>query len=153
MSVPEVFHVHVPTSRVPVVPLPPRLHHRRVRQPRSVHHYLEITLPRGLAEAILRAESLELITLQKNGPPANELEWNVGMIPGFDRDNEVATPIALASGDINANDVPTRQTPITSQGSFLPHSRLRLRVRNKANTAGVRSALVSAILLVKVTSS
>ena len=119
--------------------------------------YLDLHAPRGLVEAILRAESLELVSLQKNGSMngnTSEFEWNIELISGWDRDNENPSATALAGGDLSANDVTTRGTAITSSGAFLPHSRLRLRFRNKGtNVAGVKTAVVWATLLVKVASA
>ena len=113
---------------------------------------LDVQLPRGAAEAILRAESIELITLQKNGPQNGELRWNMDLISGMDRDNENAAVTQLASADIQANDATVRQAAITALGSFLPHSRLRLRLRNDNGVTGVRTAVITAMLLVKVAS-
>ncbi len=118
--------------------------------------YVELILPRSLVDAILRAESIELITLQKNGSTtgaAADLEWGVELVSGWDRDNELPTALLLTQGDISTNDEPKRHTAITAIDKFLPHSRVRIRSRNKPNVAGVHTAVVSVMVLVKLVSS
>ena len=111
---------------------------------------LDIPTPKGAEAAIARAASVEFLSLQKNGAASGApIEWNVEMIPGFDRDNEVATPIPLAPSDINTNDDPKRNTAITTAGSFLPSTRFRIKYKNKDAVAGVQTAVISWILLVK----
>jgi len=113
----------------------------------GVYTYIDLDV-QGLSQAVLTADSLELITLQK-GANGNDLEWNVELIGGYDRDNEV-TAIPLSATDINTNDAPVRAAAVTSVANFLPHSRLRIRVKNRNSVTGVNSALVSAVLLVKI---
>lgn len=79
------------------------------------------------------------------GRTAN-FEWNVFLIPGFDREHEAA-PADLAGGYINTV-IPGRNDYTTSS-SFQLHGRLEARWRNASGASGVNSALGSAVLGVK----
>ncbi len=115
-----------------------------------LYTFVDLPTPRGMPEAVLRASSLEVITLMKGGPANNELEFNLELIGGIDRDNEVAPILPNGGANISVNDTIVRATPYTTVASFLPHCRPRIKLRNKANTAGVRSAIIWVFLLVKV---
>jgi len=113
--------------------------------------YVDLNVP-GLSQAVLVALALELITLQHGAAGSGngtDLEWNIELIPGYDRDNELAA-VPLLGTDIHANDTPARSGPYTTMTNFLPHSRMRLRFRNAANVSGVQSAILGATLLVKI---
>jgi len=110
--------------------------------------YIELEIP-GLSALVLTAESITLITLQTGGA-GDTIEWNVELILGYDRDHEVATPIPLATTDVNTNDLPQRWPAITSADEdFLPHARLRVKVKNKNDVTGVQTCLADATLLIK----
>ncbi len=112
--------------------------------------YVDLEVP-GLSGLVLTAESLTLITLQTGGA-GDTIEWNVELILGYDRDHEVATPIPLAGPDtdVKTNDQPRRWPAVTSADEeFLPHARLRVRVKNKDGVTGVQTALADATLLIQ----
>jgi len=117
----------------------------------AAYTFVDLPVPRGMSEALLKATSVEVIYMTKGGPPNNELEWNLELIFGLDRDNEATSPVEpLGATNISENGPPLRSSPYTTVSNLLPHCRARLRARNKANTAGVRSALVWVIVMVKV---
>ena len=115
----------------------------------GVYNYIDLDVP-GLSGLVLVAESVTLITLQK-GANAPNIEWNMELIGGYDRDNEVAA-VRLSTADINTNDIPVRTPPVTTLTAFLPHSRLRIALKNKDGITGVQSAIISVMLLVKLPS-
>lgn len=115
----------------------------------GVYSYIDLAVP-GFSEVLMYAESLTLVSCQRGGPASNEFEWNVEFIPGFDRENENAA-IAIASADIAA-DGAARAAAYSTVTNFTSSARLRIRLKNKDTVSGVRTALISAILLVKVTS-
>ena len=116
----------------------------------GVYAYVDLNVP-GLSQAVLVALALELITLQHGaaGTGGENLEWNVELISGYDRDNELPA-VPVVGTDIHTNDTPARSGPYTTMTSFLPHARLRLRFKNKSGINGVQSAILSATLLVKI---
>jgi hypothetical protein len=77
----------------------------------------------------------------------NELEVGLLLVPGTTREQEL-TPVELVAV-MSVNDLPLRTVPYTSTTNFLPHSRLRLRFKNKTGTSGARTGVVSFWLLTK----
>jgi len=108
--------------------------------------YVDVSVP-GLSRAVVGAFSLTLVVLQK-GANGNDFEWNVGLIGGYNRDNE-NDEVALSATNFNTNDVTVRTTPYDVATNFLLHSRLRLCCRNRSTVTGVQGAVVSVTLLVK----
>ena len=116
----------------------------------GVYSYIDLDVP-GLNGVLIYAEELAIEHLQVGGPAAGELEWNIELVPGYDRNNEKAA-VALVAADINA-DGTNRNTGYTTLADFMTNGRLRIRHKNKNTVTGVRSALISAYLLVTMLSS
>lgn len=119
----------------------------------GVYSYIDLVDVPGLNGLLIYAEELAIEHLQVGGPGANELEWNIELVPGYgyDRNNEKAA-VPLVAADINA-DGTNRNTGYTAVADFMTNGRLRIRHKNKNGVSGVRSALISAYLLVTVLSS
>ena len=78
----------------------------------------------------------------------NELEWNVQLRSGFDRDHELSSPILLDAAVITA-DGSLRHAAVPASASFLLETRAEVTVKNKSMVTGVRSATVSGVLAVE----
>lgn len=116
----------------------------------GVYSYIDLDVP-ALNGVLIYAEELAIEHLQVGGPASGELEWNIELVPGFDRNNEKAA-VALVTADINA-DGTARNAGYTTVTDFMTNGRLRIRHKNKNAVSGVRSALISAYLLVTVLAS
>ena len=81
------------------------------------------------------------------GPLNNELEVGLLLVPGITREQEL-TPVELVAV-MSENNLPLRTAPYTTTTNFLPHSRLRIRFKNKTGTGGTRTGVVSFRLLTK----
>lgn len=110
----------------------------------NVYERIDLDSP-ALRDALLDAESVTLITGTVS-PSAPNVEWNIEIVPGLDRDMEAAA-FAIA-GDVSASG-PLRSAAYTTLTSFLPHARPVLRYKNKNDISGVLTAQITAILLVK----
>ena len=114
----------------------------------GVYSFIELPVSADLMAAIFSAEWISTVGVLSEGPLDNELEVGLQLVSGTTREQELATPVDLL-GVLNANNVPLRTAPYTTTTNFLPHSRLRVRVKNKNTVSGVRTGVVSFWLLVK----
>ena len=108
--------------------------------------YVDLDVPafKGL---LALAESLTLLSLTVGAPGGNELEWNIGFLSGFDRGHQ-GNFTAIATSNITV-DGSARSSAYTTVTNFNLDSRLQLMLKNKTSTSGVRSATISAVLLVQ----
>lgn len=127
-----------------------RLNTNGVAGSAGVYAYIDLDVP-ALGRLLILAEELTIVHVQSGGPTGNELEWNIELIPGYDRNNEKPA-VALVPADIVA-DGTNRNAAYTVTADFLPTGRLRIRHKNKNTISGVRSALIGAYLLVTTISS
>ena len=81
---------------------------------------------------------------------AADFEFNVGFVPGFDRNYEFPnTPFYIASSWMDsAATGGVRSADYNQTANFMPEARLQIASRNKAGVTGVKNARISAILMV-----
>ncbi len=113
----------------------------------GAYAYVEVPVSADLMAAIFGAEWVAPVGVLSEGPMNNELEVGLLLVPGTTREQEL-TPVELVAV-MSVNDLPLRTVPYTSTTNFLPHSRLRLRFKNKTGTSGARTGVVSFWLLTK----
>lgn len=113
----------------------------------NAYDYVDVPVSEELMAAIFTAESLTPVAVLTEGPPNNELEVGLLLVPGTTREQEAAA-VPLMS-DHSGNIVPTRAAPYSTVANFMPHSRLRIRFKNKLDVSGVRTGVVSFWLLVR----
>lgn len=113
----------------------------------GVYSHVELPVSADLMAAIFGAEWVAPVGVLSEGPMNNELEVGLLLVPGTTREQEL-TPVELVAV-MSVNDLPLRTVPYTSTTNFLPHSRLRLRFKNKTGTSGARTGVVSFWLLTK----
>ena len=129
-------------SRMVLIPLFKDL--RIVTDP-GVTNYIELDTP-SFTHLLPFAEAMALHSLTVGAPAGNDLEWNVMLVPGFDRSHEIAE-IPLAPSNITANGA-ARHAPYSTINNFLLEGRLRLLYKNESGVATPQSASVSAVLAV-----
>ncbi len=107
---------------------------------------LEVPRFRGVLPS---AASLAVFGLVTEAAAA-DFEFNVAFVPGFDRNHEdPGAPFYIASAWIDsAATGGARSADYPQDSKFMPEARLQLAWRNKAGVNGVKTARVSAILMV-----
>lgn len=132
----------MPQSRILVLPLLKRYKASTDGTTNPVDYDLEVP---EFTNILPYAESLTLLTLTE-GAPAPDFEWNVGFLSGFDRSHH-GSFTAIVTSNITANGS-ARSSAYTTVANFNLDSRLQLRV--KGASSGVKSATLSAVLLVQL---
>ncbi len=113
----------------------------------GVYTDVEVPVSADLMAAIFGAEWIAPVGVLSEGPLNNELEVGLLLVPGTTREQELNAAELVAN--MNENNLPLRATPYTTTTNFLPHSRLRIRLKNKNGVSGVRTGVVSFWLLAK----
>jgi hypothetical protein len=132
-------------SRLVLIPLFKDL--RIVTDPNAaVTSYIELDTP-SFTHLLPHAEALALHSLTVGAPTGDDLEWNVVLVPGFDRSHEIAEIKLGPSANITANGA-ARHPPYSTINDFLLEGRLRLLYKNAAGVTTAQSASVSAVLAV-----
>ena len=107
---------------------------------------LDLDVPR-LRPVLPHAESLTLLSNTEGLQTG--FQWDVQLVPGFDRNHELAAFQLVGGGHITANG-PLRHGAIGTNANFLPEVRAQLWCQNGAGVTGATSALVSAVLAVQL---
>ena len=113
----------------------------------GAYSYVEVPVSADLMTAIFGAEWIAAVGVLSEGPLSNELEVGLLLVPGITREQEL-TPVELVPV-MSENNLPLRTAIYTTTTNFLPHSRLRIRFKNKTGTSGTRTGVVSFWLLAK----
>lgn len=114
----------------------------------GVYSHVELPVSADLMAAIFGAEWISAVGVLSEGPLNNELEVGLQLVSGTTREQEQANPVDVLAV-LSSNNVPLRSAAYTTATNFLPHSRLRIRVKNKDGVSGVRTGVVSFWLLTK----
>lgn len=104
----------------------------------GVYSHVELPVSADLMAAIFGAEWISAVGVLSEGPLNNELEVGLQLVSGTTREQELANPVDVLAV-LNSNNVPLRSPAYTTATNFLPHSRLRIRVKNKDGVSGVRT--------------
>ena len=91
-----------------------------------------------------QCEALFLIGVME-GLAQDLIDWNVGFIPGFDRDHEQASAIDIAATAFTLPS-PVRCPDYNTTTNFLSECRLQLWWRNHVDISGAKTATIGAIL-------
>lgn len=113
----------------------------------GVYDFVDLPVSADLMSAIFHAEWVAVVGVLTEGPPNNELEVGLVLVPGTTREQELGGQALMS--DVSTSGPPFRAAPYTTVANFLPHSRLRVRMKNKLDVTGVRTGVVSLWLLVK----
>jgi hypothetical protein len=110
-------------------------------------------IPSGKVKPLLPyAVGLTLYSLTEgeSGPTGNDVEWNVMVWSGYNRNHELPNsfPLVTAGTHINANG-PLRHAPINVNTSFMLESRLQVMAQNRLTVAGPKTLIVGATLAVE----
>lgn len=114
----------------------------------GVYSHVELPVSADLMAAIFGAEWISAVGVLSEGPLNNELEVGLQLVSGTTREQEQANPVDVLAV-LSSNNVPLRSAAYSTTTNFLPHSRLRIRVKNKDGVSGVRTGVVSFWLLTK----
>ncbi len=115
----------------------------------STKVYVDLNVP-GFANILPEAEQMWLASLTEQMPGTNDVQWNLVVVPGYDRDNEAAEfRMDVTATDINANG-PLRSALVVASAAFLPHARLRAYAIGKNGNTAIKSCLASAALYVQL---
>lgn len=131
----------MPQSRIIIIPLLKR--HKASTDGTTGNVDYDLDVPE-FTNLLPYAESLTLLSLTE-GAPGTDFEWNIGFLSGFDRTHQ-GNFTAISPSNINTNGS-ARSSVYNTIANFNLDSRLQLRV--KGATSGVKSATVSAVLLVQ----
>jgi hypothetical protein len=101
---------------------------------------VDLDVPR-LRPVLPHAESLTLLSNTEGLQTG--FQWDVQLVPGFDRNHELAAFQLVGGGHITANG-PLRHSAIGTNANFLLEVRAQLWCQNGAGVTGATSALVSA---------
>ena len=110
---------------------------------------LDLNIPQ-VRNALSQAAGIFIIGLTE-APVSTDFEWNVAFYSGFDRDHQQTAPIDINAVNFSAV-LPQGQRSVeyTTTTNFLPESRLQLWWRNPTGISGSKSAVVSGILGIRL---
>jgi len=107
---------------------------------------LDLDVP-GFRDALIQAEAIFLVTFT-DLPAGNVVDWNIEFISGLDRQHE-RNPVPILPTALTNPGV-ARSADYTTTTEFLPESRLRLWYANHVGVTSANTAVISAIVGVRM---
>ena len=109
---------------------------------------LDLDVP-GFRDALIQAEAIFLVTVM-DAPAGNVVDWNIEFISGLNRQHE-RNPVPIVPTAFTNPGV-ARSADYNTTTEFLPESRLQLWYANHLGVTSANTAVISAIVGVRMLS-